>query len=278
MYHKILSGILTVQHKYFTTKGESQSGKGGKSPGGTNFKRTQNTIESVELKTKCHSCEDRGHRVCHGLQNTQTKSKSKISNNFMNDLFLKRTTPQRNPSSCPHPSPTPQIKDYISILSSSLNGSFWVHFSTRQTCQQRPSPSSVSLSSEGQAASSTHLSLQSGSQVWKHQSHPPFHQRKFRGPARPEIQVIPVLLKMAQRIKLHLLFETPETDVFKPSSRTKHLIHVSSVTNNHVLGSCFQTGVCIKAPGRKAHGDLSRSLILVTPRVAVAHLFQQNPH
>lgn len=83
---------------------------------------------------------------------------------------------------------------------------------------------------------------------------------------------------MAQRIKLHLLFETPETDVFKPSSRTKHLIHVSSVTNNHVLGSCFQTGVCIKAPGRKAHGDLSRSLILLTPRVAVAHLFQQNPH
>lgn len=89
-------------------------------------------------------------------------------------------------------------KDYISILSSSdsLNGSFWVHFSTRQTCQQRPSPSSVWLSSEGQAASSTHLSLQSGSQVWKHQSHPPFHQRKrkFRGPAQPEIQIIPVLL------------------------------------------------------------------------------------
>lgn len=92
---------------------------------------------------KSHSCEDRGHRVCHGLQNTQTKSKSKISNNFMNDLFLKRTTPQRNPSSSPHPSPTPQIKDYISILSSSLNGSLWVHFSTRQTCQQHPSPSSV---------------------------------------------------------------------------------------------------------------------------------------
>lgn len=191
-----------MQHKYFTNKGESQSEKGGKTPGGTNFKRIQNTIEKRGIKDiQSNSCEDRGHRdACHCLQNTQRKSKSKknkkISNNFMNDLVLKRTTPQRNPSSCPHPSSTPQIKDYISILSSSLNGSFWVHFSTRQTCQQRPSPSSVWLSSEGQAASSTHLSLQSGSQVWKHQSHPPFHQRKrkFRGPAQPEIQIIPVLL------------------------------------------------------------------------------------
>lgn len=104
-----------------------------------------------------------------------------------------RLPSQRNPSSCPHPSPTPQIKDYISILSSSdsLTGSLWVHFSTRQTCQPRSPPSS-----EGQAASSTHLSLQSGSQVWKHQSHPPFHhrKRKFRGSAQPEIKIIPVLL------------------------------------------------------------------------------------